>query len=78
MADVKPTTRRMTKDDERAALAVVAVAKGANSFAAISRELDVSETTVRRNPGIRRALQSATRDRRADDDDEAEDFRWHR
>ena len=74
---VKQPSRRVTKDEERAALAVVAVAKGANSFAAVAAELGVSETTARRNQGIRRALQSATADRTVDRR-EAEDFEWHR
>lgn len=68
-------SKRVTSDDERAAIAVIAVAKGANSFAAIAKELEVSESTARRNAGVRRALESVVTDRRGDQG-EAEDFRW--
>ncbi len=51
------------KDDQRIALAVVAIARGASSFQEIADELGVSRCTVSRNPGIRRAMEAAVRDR---------------
>lgn len=63
-------------EEERAALAVVAVAKGASNLTEIAKELDISRATAGRNAGIRRALETAVRDRRAEDSESAEDFRW--
>ena len=68
-------TRR--SDDERVALAVVAIAKGASTFQEIADQLGVSRGTVSKNPGIRRAMESSIRDRRPLDKEAAEDFRWH-
>lgn len=64
-------------DDERVALAVVAIAKGASTFQEIADQLGVSRGTVSKNPGIRRAMESSIRDRRPLDKEAAEDFRWH-
>ena len=77
MANIKNEPRsRIPPDDERAALAVVAIARGANSFAAIARELGISESTAKRNDGIRGALNMAVADR-STDQRVAEDFGWH-
>lgn len=65
-------------DDERAALAVVAIAKGASNLTEVASELRISRATAGRNPGVRRALETMVRDRKAVDSESAEDFRWHR
>jgi hypothetical protein len=59
----KRSTDPKAKDDQRIALAVVAIARGASSFQEIADELGVSRCTVSRNPGIRRAMEAAVRDR---------------
>jgi len=63
-------------EDERVALAVVAIARGASSYQEIADQLGVSRGTVSRNPGIRRAMEASVRDRRPADNREAEDYRW--
>ena len=68
--------RKISTEDERTALAVVAVAQGASSFADIARELKIPPSTAQRSPGIRRALEATVRDRRINKS-EAEDFQWH-
>lgn len=69
--------KRTTKpsEDARVALAVVAIARGASSFQEIADELGVSRCTVSRNPGIRRAMEAAVRDRSVCRES-AEDFRF--
>jgi DNA invertase Pin-like site-specific DNA recombinase len=69
-----PSPRR--NEDERVALAVVAIARGASSYQEIADQLGVSRGTVSRNPGIRRAMEASVRDRRPADNREAEDYRW--
>jgi hypothetical protein len=59
----KQSSTPKAKDDQRIALAVVAIARGASSYQEIADELGVSRCTVSRNPGIRRAMQAAVRDR---------------
>ena len=71
----KSKSRELTRKEEQAALAVVAVAKGASSFAEIARQLNIHPSTAQRNPGIRRALRAAVRDRRGNKD-ETDDFLW--
>ena len=63
-------------EDHRVAMAVVAIARGASSFQEIADELGVSRCTVSRNPGIRRAMEAAVRDRRPADREAAEEFRF--
>ena len=72
------TTKRTAKPskDMRVAQAVIAIAKGASSFQEIADELGVSRCTVSRDPGIRRAMDAAVRDRRPEDRESAEDFRF--
>jgi CRP-like cAMP-binding protein len=65
-----------SSEDQRVALAVVAIARGASSFQEIADELGVSRCTVSRNPGIRRAMEAAVRDRRPVDREAAEEFRF--
>jgi predicted transcriptional regulator len=74
LANIERPKKRINIDDERAALAVVAIAKGAQSFAEIARELGISRATASRNPGIRRALDSVVVDRRAGEAGEA--YQW--
>jgi len=71
-------TKRTAKPskDMRVAQAVIAIAKGASSFQEIADELGVSRCTVSRDPGIRRAMDAAVRDRRPEDRESAEDFRF--
>ncbi len=71
------TTKRTAKpsEDHRVALAVVAIARGASSFQEIADELGVSRCTVSRNPGIRRAMEAAVRDRSVCRES-ADDFRF--
>jgi len=64
------------KEDQRVALAVVAIARGASSYQEIADELGVSRCTVSRNPGIRRAMEAAVRDRRPESKEAAEEYRW--
>lgn len=64
------------KEDQRVALAVVAIARGASSYQEIADELGVSRCTVSRNPGIRRAMEASIRDRRPDSKEAAEEYRW--
>jgi CRP-like cAMP-binding protein len=64
-------------EDQRVALAVVAIARGASTFQEIADELGVSRGTVSKNPGIRRAMESAVRDRRPESREAAEDYRWN-
>ena len=75
IAGTEKPVKRITKNEERAALAVVAVAKGASSFAEIARELDISRTTASRNPGIRRALETVVKDRSGGMAEE--DYQWN-
>ena len=62
-----PSRKRLAepkaKEDQRVAMAVIAIARGASSFQEIADELGVSRCTVSRNPGIRRAMEAAVRDR---------------
>ena len=69
----KPSSK--TSEEARVALAVVAIARGASSFQEIADELGVSRCTVSRNPGIRRAMEAAVRDRSVCKES-AEDFRF--
>lgn len=62
--------------DERVALAVVAIAKGATSFQEIADQLGVSRGTVSNDPGIRRAMEMHVRDRRPESKEAAQDFYW--
>ena len=64
------------KEDQRVALAVVAIARGASSYQEIADELGVSRCTVSRNPGIRRAMEASIRDRRPESKEAAEEYRW--
>jgi len=64
------------KEDQRVALAVVAIARGASSYQEIADELGVSRCTVSRNPGIRRAMEASIRDRRPESREAAEEYRW--
>lgn len=73
----KRSTEPKAKDDQRIALAVVAIARGASSFQEIADELGVSRCTVSRNPGIRRAMEAAVRDRSVCSD-AAEEFRFRK
>jgi CRP-like cAMP-binding protein len=59
----KTNSPAKSSEDTRVALAVVAIARGASSFQEIADELGVSRCTVSRNPGIRRAMEAAVRDR---------------
>ncbi len=72
------TTKRSEKPskDMRVAQAVIAIAKGASSFQEIADELGVSRCTVSRDPGIRRAMDAAVRDRRPEDRESADEFRY--
>ena len=72
----KRSVEPKAKDDERIALAVIAIARGASSYQEIADELGVSRCTVSRNPGIRRAMEAAVRDRRPADRESADDFRF--
>ena len=72
----KKTNREKPSEDTRVALAVVAIARGASSYQEIADELGVSRCTVSRNPGIRRAMEAAVRDRRPVDREAADDFRF--
>lgn len=74
--DGKRHQKPRRNEDERVALAVVAIARGASSYQEIADQLGVSRGTVSRNPGIRRAMEASVRDRRPADNREAEDFRW--
>ncbi len=76
VAEKQPKKSRRS-DDERAALAVVAIAKGASTYQEIADQLGVSRGTVSKNPGIRRAMEASIRDRRPISQEAAEDFRWH-
>lgn len=64
------------RDDERVALAVVAIARGASTYQEIADELGVSRGTVSKNPGIRRAMEASIRDRRPGSKEAAEEYRW--
>ena len=72
----KKTNREKPSEDTRVAVAVVAIARGASSYQEIADELGVSRCTVSRNPGIRRAMEAAVRDRRPVDREAADDFRF--
>lgn len=63
--------------DERVALAVVAIAKGASSFQEIADQLGVSRGTISNDPTIRRAMESEIRDRRPQSKEAAQDFYWN-
>jgi O6-methylguanine-DNA--protein-cysteine methyltransferase len=73
-------TNRSAKasENQRVALAVVAIARGASTYQEIADELGVSRGTVSKNPGIRRAMESAVRDRRPESKEAAEDYRWNK
>jgi len=73
-------TNRSAKpsEDQRVALAVVAIARGASTYQEIADELGVSRGTVSKNPGIRRAMESAVRDRRPESKEAAEDYCWNK
>lgn len=62
-------------DAQRAADAMVALKRGANSFADIARALGISRSTAQRSLGIRRAYETVFPDRKHGKD-ETEDFRW--
>lgn len=70
----KPISAKLDKDD-RVARAVVAIAKGASSFQEIADELGVSRCTISREPVVRRAMETAIRDRRVSKES-ADDFRF--
>ncbi|GAB5444841.1 MAG: hypothetical protein Fues2KO_51900 [Fuerstiella sp.] len=67
--------KRLTTDEERGALAIVAVAKGATTLTEVARELGISRSTASRNPAVRRALETTIRDRRGGEAEE--DYQWH-
>ena len=69
----KSTKKEKPSEDARVAMAVIAIARGASSFQEIADELGVSRCTVSRNPGIRRAMEAAVRDRSVNRES-AEDF----
>jgi DNA-binding MarR family transcriptional regulator len=69
------TAKQKHSQDERVALAVVAIARGASSYQEIADQLGVSRGTVSRNLGIRRAMESSIRDRRPADREAVEEFR---
>ena len=69
------TAARKHTQDERVAMAVVAIARGASSYQEIADQLGVSRGTVSRNLGIRRAMDASIRDRRPADREAAEEFR---
>lgn len=77
IAEVKRPKQARKSGDERVALAVVAIAGGASSFTEIAKALGVSRGTVSRNPGIRRAMESAIRDRRPTHLESAKAARWN-
>lgn len=66
------------KKDNRVARAVVAIARGASTYQAIADELGVTRGTVSKNPAIRRAMESAVRDRRPADKHQAEEFKFQK
>lgn len=71
----KKTKKEKPSEDARVAMAVIAIARGASSFQQIADELGVSRCTVSRNPGIRRAMEAAVRDRSVCRES-ADDFRF--
>lgn len=71
----KRSVEPKAKEDQRVALAVIAIARGASSYQEIADELGVSRCTVSRNPGIRRAMEAAVRDRSVSRES-ADDFRF--
>ncbi len=73
----KRNRKEKPTEDQRVALAVVAIARGASTYQEIADELGVSRGTVSKNPGIRRAMESAVRDRRPESKEAAEDYRWN-
>lgn len=72
----KPTRSAKPSKEERVALAVVAIAKGATSFQEIADQLGVSRGTVSNDPVIRRAMEMHVRDRRPESKEAAQDFYW--
>lgn len=77
IAEVKQPKRARKSEDERVALAVVAIARGASTFQEIADQLGVSRGTVSKNPRIRRAMESSIRDRRPINNEAAEAARWN-
>jgi CRP-like cAMP-binding protein len=73
----KQATDPKAKEDQRIALAVVAIARGASTYQEIADELGVTRCTVSRNPGIRRAMEAAVRDRRVCSE-AAEEFKFQK
>ena len=71
----KRSVEPKAKEDQRVALAVIAIARGASSYQEIADELGVSRCTVSRNPGIRRAMEANVRDRSVSRES-ADDFRF--
>ncbi len=74
--NTRPKAGKKPSEDERTALAVLAVAKGANTFAEVAAELGIHKSTASRSPGIRRALEMAVVDR-SRGSEETEDYQWH-
>ena len=72
----KPARSAKPSKDERVALAVVAIAKGATSYQEIADQLGVSRGTISNDPTIRRAMESEIRDRRPQSKEAAQDFYW--
>lgn len=65
-------------DDERVALAVVAISRGASTFEEVAKAIGVSRSTASRNPGIQRAMKAAIRDRTPTSREAAEEYQWDR
>ena len=70
-----PAKKQRTTQQERAALAFVAIQNGARNFTEVGRELGISRATAARNPGIRRALETLVTDRRVSKA-EGDDLQW--
>lgn len=65
-------------NDERVAAAVIAISRGANTFQEVAKAIGVSRSTVSRNHGIRRAMETALRDRSPASREAADEHRWER
>ena len=74
----KEPSEQKVKGDERVALAVVEIARGASSYQEIADKLGVSRGTVSKNPAIRRAMEASVRDRRPVDKEAAEEFKFEK
>lgn len=74
----KEPSDQKAKGDERVALAVVEIARGASTYQEIADKLGVSRGTVSKNPAIRRAMEASVIDRRPADKEAAEEFRFQK